>query len=429
MQTCLRHIYSLLFAALIIITISSCGDKEEKKPPTDNTTSRVVFVYMAAENNLSSFATTDINEMLQGCKMMSDNDKLIIFLDNATKGKAPCYYEITNKTTATTYGELTPVFKYDQEYNSASAETLDMTLAYLYSHYSADSYGIIFWSHGSGWTPYNDTQNTIKSRIRPLQHKSFGVDTGSDNAFSSSGSQMDIDDMAQVLCKYKNIDFILFDACFMQSIETAYELSTVTRHIIASPTEIPGPGAPYARMILPMFADQLNINNILLAYYSAYQNNNTYGVLISAVDCSQMEDFARTHARIYKKYQYNIDKVGLDNALNYFIFDRWSKYNEVPDAYDMKGVMQTIVTDQNDLNEWLDALSRLIPHSYTTDWWYSDYEYLYVLNTTGHHTNVTMPVNKEQYGGISMYVPQDKYQDYHFYNAFYNTTWAKATGL
>ncbi len=429
MLTRLRHIYSLLLAALAILTTASCGDKDEKKAPTDNTSSRVVFVYMAAENSLANFVSEDINEMLEGCKMMSDNDKLVIFLDNATRGKAPCYYEITNKTTATTYGELTPVFKYDQEYNSASAETLEMTLAHLYNNYQADSYGIIFWSHGSGWTPYNGPESTTKSRIRPIQHKSFGVDTGNNNSYSSSGSQMDIDDMALVLQKYKKLDFILFDACFMQSIETAYELRNVAHHIIASPAEIPGPGAPYKDMILPMFADKLNVNDILLAYYTEYQNNSTYGALISAVDCSQLEDFARTHARIYKKYEHNVDSIGLDNTLNYFIFDQWAKYNEVPDAYDMKGVMQTIVTDQNDLDEWLGALSRLIPHSYTTDWWYSDYEYMYWLYTTGFYTDGTISVDKEQYGGISMYVQQEKYKDYHFYNAFHSTAWAQATGL
>ena len=42
--------------------------------------------------------------------------------------------------------------------------------------------------------------------------------------------------------------FIMFDACFMQSVEVAYELRDCCDYYIGFPAENPGPGAAYDRM-------------------------------------------------------------------------------------------------------------------------------------------------------------------------------------
>ncbi len=412
-MTRLTHSVCCLLLALCGIAFTACDHNKSPHSPespdnSDKSSSRVIFAYMVAENNLSGIASSDIREMLAGCKYMSDNDRLVIYLDDASD-KLPAFYEITNKTEETYLYALTPVKTYSEDFNSASPETLDMALRYVYDYYPADSYGIVFWSHASGWTPSNYKQRTKTSRA-------FGVDTGNNNSFTSWGEQMNIDDMADVLEKYHDIDFLLFDACFMQSIEVAYELRNTADYILASPAEIPGPGAPYNLMVQPMFADTLNMEEVMTAYYTYYSQNLDYGVLLSVVDCAELENFANIHSKMLDTYKDSLGTLDFSSLQNYFRFDQWHRMTDIPDCYDMKGVMQKTITDEEDLNEWLTAYKRILPYSCATEWWYTDYAggYMYVY--------------PNQYSGMSMYVEQDKYKGHYFYDAYYKTAWAKATG-
>ena len=75
------------------------------------------------------------------------------------------------------------------------------------SLYKAESYGLIYWSHGEGWIP------------TPLPSTRW---IGNDK--TGGGHYMNIEDLKLVLQNAPHFDFIMFDACFMQSVEVAYEL-------------------------------------------------------------------------------------------------------------------------------------------------------------------------------------------------------------
>ena len=68
---------------------------------------------------------------------------------------------------------------------------------------------------------------------------------------------MNIEDLVTILSAdaVPHFDFVLFDACFMQSIEVAYALRNFTDYYIGSPTEIPGPGARYDVLVPALFSD------------------------------------------------------------------------------------------------------------------------------------------------------------------------------
>ena len=51
---------------------------------------------------------------------------------------------------------------------------------------------------------------------------------------------MNIEDLKSVLQKAPHFDFIMFDACFMQSVEVAYELRDYCDYYIGFPAENPG---------------------------------------------------------------------------------------------------------------------------------------------------------------------------------------------
>ena len=66
---------------------------------------------------------------------------------------------------------------------------------------------------------------------------------------------MNISDLVTILSAdaVPHFDFVLFDACFMQSIEVAYALRNFTDYYIGSPTEIPGPGHAMMYLFLRCF--------------------------------------------------------------------------------------------------------------------------------------------------------------------------------
>lgn len=409
--------------SMAIFVVTACSkDEDEPQPPTDNTTSRVVLAYMAAENNLAADAKADFSEMIEGCAEMTDNDTLLVFIDDCSKEGMPCIYEITKKDSKSKISELQPVYTFDEDINSASPDALDKTLDILFSRYKADSYGLVFWSHGSGWAPSN-YKGDISSEARPVPESlrrpaltSFGVDTGN-NSYKGTGHQMNITDMANVLKKYPATEFIMFDACFMQSVEVAYELRNCTKHIIASPAEIPAWGAPYQKLIKHLTADMFNPNEVITTYHSHYKEFYArYGILLSVVDCGYLEQFANIQNEMWQKYGKNIENTDLASLLNYFLFDEWNRYCDIPDCYDIKGVMKSVITDNDDYTAWEEGLNLLLPYSCSNPTWFSGY------------SNALHSVYQEQYSGLTMYVEQDKYTDHHFYNAYKSMSWAKAMG-
>jgi len=87
--------------------------------------------------------------------------------------------------------------------------------------------------------------------------------------------QTDITSLAKgiTMAGIKKMEYILFDNCYMSSIEVAYELRNVTNYLIASPTEIMAYGMPYAVVGEYLFG-KTNYKAVCNGFYSFY---STYG--------------------------------------------------------------------------------------------------------------------------------------------------------
>ena len=390
-------------------TFVSCS-KDKDSPLHKDRSHRVVLVYMAAENTLGvghTYDQGDLTEMCAGAADIPAGDRLVIYHDGRSN---PVLYELDNKTQARSLDDLKPVKAWKEEMDSATPETLDDVLTFLYHNYPADTYGLVFWSHGCGWLTYDGTPETA-SRRRPKEW--FGVDNNN-NIISDNGSRMNMDDMARVLEKYRDIEYILFDACFMQTIEVAYELRNTTSYIIGSPAEIPGQGAPYKSMLPTLFSQTDAAHDIAFAYYDHYYSRDESGVALSVIETARLEEFADVMSDIFSRY--DVKDTYTSGLLNYFNFDRFGDAYHMPDFYDIKGLMQRMLTEE-DYAVWLAAFNRLVPVSYACDSWFTQYY------------GRDLPINKQQYGGVSMYLPFEKYSSEAFYNDFANTAWAKRTDI
>ena len=377
---------------LMLLGLTSCHDiKEEEEKHTYD---RTVLVYAAADNNLASYLQGDIDEMLKGAADIPRNSRLLAYVDDYSLPRI-ISIELEN-------GE--PISKtvkqYESEHNSGDTETLRLVMEWMVENSPSESYGLVLWSHGTSWVPAK----------APAQ-RAVCVD---------SNKWMEIKEIADVLAQLPRLDFILFDACFMQAIEVAYELRQVADYIVASPAEIPGPGAPYHRLVAPMFATPFNAERIAEEYYLEYKENSIlvqghepdcFGVCLATVDCSQLEALA-THTReMIEKY------VRTDNNISLYGVQKYYPYTgstSRPEYYDMNGYMRHLITDSTDYAQWKVVFDNAVPYQYTTDQWFSDY------------TGGLLNVDVENYGGVSCYIP--KAGRTRLNTAFRATTWYEAAG-
>lgn len=240
-----------LIIILFAILLWGCGNNNT---PIAN---RTVLVYMAADNNLYRNAIKDIKEMLQAT--VPANNNLLVYVDApaASSDSIPKLFEIKNN-------KIKEICRYSK-HNSASGEVLSMVLSDAMRLYPAIDFGLVLWSHGTGWLPQG-RYDEIKANSPQY---SFGLD---------NKQEMEIIELEKALPT--KLKFIIFDACLMSNIETIYQLRHKADYIIASPTEILIAGFPYDKIVGLLFAHNIDYQAIAENYMKYYKQQT--GVLQSA---------------------------------------------------------------------------------------------------------------------------------------------------
>ncbi|KAA6321941.1 hypothetical protein EZS27_028467, partial [termite gut metagenome] len=251
----MKAVKTVKFLLYLPIILGFCGcEKEEPELPLKGR--RTVLAYLAADNSLSSFSEEDISEMMEGVMELKDEaDRLIVYVDNNYRREGqPQLLRLKKDKTGTVVKEVIRTY---ETQNSVSVEVMKEVLSRTFGNFPAASYGLVLWSHGDGWAPANNQKLSLS--------RSFGED-------ESGSTKMDISDLHEVLRDY-HFDFVLFDACFMQSVEVVYELRDCSDYFIGSPTEIPGPGAPYQTLVKSMFGEKNTVAvDVANAYYKYYKD-------------------------------------------------------------------------------------------------------------------------------------------------------------
>lgn len=312
----------LLFFFVFPLFMSACrGDDPMPDPPVDG--KRTVLVYMAADNSinpLASFTDGDLEELKAGMASIDNTSDmhLLVYIDTGF----PRLIEIENK--GGTVVE-TIVKEYEDRNSCGVAETQEVfNDVFGNSLYKAESYGLIYWSHGEGWIP------------TPLPSTRW---IGNDK--TGGGHYMNIEDLKSVLQNAPHFDFIMFDACFMQSVEVAYELRDCCDYYIGFPAENPGPGAAYDRMFPFIFQKGAAVE-MAIGTFAAYDeiytgkigsnSNWTMGTAIDVLKSSELENLAAATANALSGvtadrevlrssvFDYDQRKVGSSYYVGYYDF-------------------------------------------------------------------------------------------------------------
>ncbi len=213
-----KYIYRFIASLTLLLALGSCHEEPEAPAPCRST----LLVYMEARNNLSNDAEKDLREMMAAvipadCRLLAycstyDSEPRLVEIKDGT--------QTTLKTWPAGTSAVDPL-----QLAEVVAETRRMA--------PSAEFGIVFWSHSSGW------QQT-KSKAR-----AFGLE--------NSSRQMSITDLAAALTG-QNIDYVIFDSCYMGCVEVAYELRRCADWMVASVCEVPPDGMPYNR-VLPQLLD------------------------------------------------------------------------------------------------------------------------------------------------------------------------------
>lgn len=382
--------YWLLFC-LGFFFLTSCEDD-----PVAVTPKRTVLVYMAADNNLAHFALEDMDEMKDGMQLVNDELKLLVYIDTGSSARL---VELKREGRSV----VENVVREYGERNSAGTEETREVFNDVFSNsaYAAESYGLVYWSHADGWAPYGQSRQT----------RWIGQDTG------DGDNRMNISDFVSILEKSPHFSFIMFDACFMSSVEVAYELRRYTDYYIGSPTENPGPGAPYD-LITPLMSGDNAAVDMASVYFKHYEDkyngginisnsNWTGGTSICVMRTSALEALASATAQALPEEK--VDGDALSRLV--FDYDQRSAYTSSYIGYfDFKQLMGEL-TDEASFDGWEQAFEDAIAYWATTEKNYSQVVGMFPMEGTH---------------GVTHYIPNDN--EFHL-NAYRSTSWYQDAGL
>ena len=399
---------NILLTAFLLLLLSACHPWDNpENDDNDNRLTRTILVYMVAENSLSygGFQQQDFDEIASSVGDIPDDCRLLIYMDDTD---FPRLY-VSDKSEPSGIRQM---LHWQTDLDSCDPNVLKELMNAVVTLYPSKGYGLVFWSHGNAWLP--------KTRKAP-QQRTIGIDNGR-NSSDNSGSKMEISQLKEALSDFPQLDFLMFDACFMQTIEVAWELRDVTHYIIASPAEIPNPGAPYHNIIAPMFAPKADVEGIIDQYYHFYADSvvliregysSSHGAVLSVVDCTQLEALQAATDKMIRRYASTEEDFGLLSLLRYFPISSQT----IPEYFDMKAYMRHLITSPDDWKEWLASFDAAVPYRRATDHWFTSYtgRYMYIGN-------------EENYGGISMFVPQPDSYFATLLEQFRKTSWYPVSG-
>lgn len=385
-----RPFISFLLTLPLWLSVAACSGEEDIPTPDPmpvpaDSAEHVVLVYMEAQNSLWSDAYSDLEEIEAARKDIPSDCRVAVFLDGFTQGgciQTPRLLTYTSK-------ESKEVLTYPSQMNSADSATMVAVLDRMARLFPARKYSLVLWSHGTGWVPAKKTRT-----------RSFGSD---------NGMEMDIPVLRGVLEQLPrlNLQYILFDACFMQSIEVAYELRDVTRWVIGSPAEIPGKGAPYDLAMKNLC--KADAEGIVQDYHRGYKD--PYGAPLSAICTNRLEMLAKATASVLPACFAERSTPSCEGV------QRYDGRIGRTEMYGMKSAMYHLL-DEETYAHWAEVFDWAVPVQSPVGSWIT-------LNSDYPPAKLTDP---EHYGGVSIFLPSSRY-DSKGYNTFFQTyQWYEAAG-
>ena len=404
----MKHLL-LLFGLFLIVT--SCSKDDSPATPPEPA-QRTVIVYMAGENNLTSYIQNDLNEMKEGRKQVTDNENLVVFVDRASDVEKPYIAKITVD------GNIEKLYEYEQDFLGADADNMEEVLRRCMALCPAKSdYGLVLWGHASGWIIEKDS---VDNSTYGAPRRAYGVDNGKNIPTIAGGKWLNIPSMRQVFSKLGiKWKFIFSDCCNMQNVETAYELRDHAEYLIASPAEITGYGAPYNTVVPALFIqDDVQMYKSVCDNYNEQVDAMGGHLPISVIKTSQMNALAQATRHVLPTVAANVpqDDFGQGHIFYFGVVkqDSWTGYEYLQNEktlYDMNDIMRWgLANDYSAYQAWRTVFDQAVVYSKISTFWHAE-----CLERKSAKEFKDFTVTPEAFGGLSMFFPQHKHDNSPYY--------------
>lgn len=264
-----------------------------------------VMVYMAADNNLETYAIQDLNEMETigsggGISVVAQVDRSASYdTTNGNWSGTRRYYITKDSDTSTVASQQ--VADLGQQ-NMASPDTLANFVQWAASTYPADHYLLVLWDHGRGWRTRAFSSLSVQREIRAVC-----ID-------DSANDEMSLAELTQALHAAHRTDIVLFDACLMGMIEVAYSVKDSADIMIASEENVPIQGQSYGRLLGhiasdPYLSPDTFSHAIVDDYISYYSNGYDGSFTFSAIDLHAVDRLSTAADQLATAVISNIGEV------------------------------------------------------------------------------------------------------------------------
>jgi len=209
--------------------------------------------------------------------------------------------------------------------NMCDSKSLSDFLTFAAENVKADRYVLVMWDHGQG------------------TEGGFGRDELNGNA------SLSLSDMKTALSAFgKKFDVIVFDACLMGTLETAWALRDAGEYLVASEDNIPTDGIYYTTWLNSLSADPKlsteELARLIVDSYVVHAPQGREDVGMSVVRLSRVPLLADSVAKLFDKL---VKGSGLERLLNTDIQPYGD--NGGYDQYDLISIFSSLDMDVSDL--------------------------------------------------------------------------------
>lgn len=258
-----------------------------------------ILTYVAAHNNLDQWGQRSLNQILAAGS--TSQVKLAVLYDGRS-GAQRVIASAPNQP-----ADQEPLGSFD----SGDPVGLVETVKWAFERCPAERYGLVLWSHGTGWRPEDIVQISATTRgdstvssaeanqrsigsISPALFRStlqtiVKNDTPAERAICfDDGTQQSLDtlELDRVVTEIRDftgqpLDLLGMDACLMATLEVAYQLRHNVRYLVASEELVPVSSWPYDAILGALQAEpdmgSAELASLIvdryLAYYVAHPPN------------------------------------------------------------------------------------------------------------------------------------------------------------
>lgn len=391
----------IIFFATILMFVSC--EKKPKNPDTPTEKVRSVLVYMAADNNLQPYAEENISSMVSAVKKGGIDDTNIIVYIDRRGSLLPQIISITKDGAKV-------IYEYNKQHNSASKEVLTEVINRFKSLAPAEKYSLILWSHATAWIPKESEIKSLHFGVLsptglevqddyydyPLT-KSFGY-----ASFENANYEINIPELTEAIPS-NTFDYIMFDCCYMGSVEVIYNLRDKAQYIMAAPTEVLAEGFSYETGLKYLTGKNPDLKSACKDFFDYYNDVKKSSATVALYNTSKLEKLAEVYSSIIAN---NLPKLTTVNRNKIQCYDRF--YNHF--IYDIKHYVEQFASTE-EIEELDLALKQCIEVKFNTP------------KFLGFEIN--------NYSGISVYIPWALSGKYNSANEYYRTEldWPKRVGI